>query len=444
MKKVVVIGLGISGQAASELLLSEGKRVIGVDCEKVVLAPSEVLKNLQAKGLTLHSETEPLDFSEIESVVVSPGIPPTNPLYACARECGIEVIGEAELSFKRLHQPCIGITGTNGKTTVTLLVEHILNAGGVCAKSLGNVGDPLATYVSKNRSKEVVVAELSSYQLETMHTAVFDAGVILNITPDHLDRYADMNAYAEAKCRLKHCMKAGAPLYVHCDVEKEFGQFLKGCAYQSYGKKSATGFWTDKSAIFKGENIETFLPLSYRNKGTHESENALAAWLMCQPFGVRKEVFLSALETFKKPSHRIEYVMTIDGVAYYDDSKGTNIDAVVHAVNAMQGPVLLIAGGVDKGASYISWASRFQNDVKRIITIGQAAEKIFRELGFAYKIEKVGSLKEAVELAAAYAKTGDNVLLSPGCSSFDMFRDYKQRGEEFKHTVYHLEERRKQ
>jgi UDP-N-acetylmuramoylalanine--D-glutamate ligase len=443
MKRALVIGLGISGRAAAELLLSRGVSVVGIDGKKETVESHPDVVRLKEKGLVAQLDTVPLDLQSFDEVVVSPGIPQTHLVYAQCLASGIPITGEAELAFKEVKQPCIGITGTNGKTTVTLLVEHILNVAGKVAKALGNVGDPLTAYFLTPPKEEIIVAELSSYQLETMETAVFDAGVILNITPDHLDRYPDMEAYAAAKWRLNRCMKSEAPLYVHEQVMKEFGSYAGACVY-TYGRESSSTYWTDKKAIWNGEKIETILPLHYKNLGMHESENALAAWLMCKPFGVSSEIFLKALNSFNKPAHRIEYVLSLNGVDYFDDSKGTNIDAVIQAVGAMNGPVVLIAGGVDKGASYAPWKELFRNKVKKIVAIGQASQKISQELRPDFDVELAVSLEQAVERAAAVALEGDVVLLSPGCSSFDMFRDYADRGEKFKRHVHHLQERRKQ
>ncbi len=392
MKKVLIIGMGKSGQAAKAFLEKKGRAILSVDQEHK-LPPDVVME-------------------EFDLVVVSPGVPPTDPYYKQAIEEGLEIIGEAQLAFQESKQPCIAITGTNGKTTVTLLVQHVLKAAGKKARALGNVGEPLSGYFLESDPEEIIVAELSSYQLETMSAKVFDVGVILNITPNHLDRHLTMEAYAKAKCRLQSCMKEGAPFYVSAQVAKEFGGLLKE-GYQTL------------------EGVESFGSIQYR----HDTENAWAAWMICRAFGVDRETFIQALETFKKPAHRIEFVCEIEGVSYYDDSKGTSIDATIRAVEAMKGPVILIAGGMGKGASYEPWKGAFQEKVKKIVVLGQAAEEIRKELQGAFVIEKVEDLTQAVEKAAKGASVGDNILLSPGCSSLDMFRDYAHRGEEFQRIV---------
>jgi UDP-N-acetylmuramoylalanine--D-glutamate ligase len=425
--KTLVIGLGKSGRAAYDLLLKEGHTVVGTDDN------SDLLNKLALEGIKVdaHPQVEAFDL-----IVLSPGVPPTNPLYIKAVELGKEITGEAELALSRLHQPCIAITGTNGKTTVTLLTEHILKASGLKARALGNVGTPLTSY--QGEPQEIMVVELSSFQLELMKAPVVDIGIILNITPDHLDRYTTMEEYAKAKCRLQDIMKSPGSFWVHQTVVNDFKPLLKS-NYQTYGTDRQCRSWTDKAALKSGEKIETILPIRYRSLGNHESENVLAAWILCKKFGVNSAAFLAGLETFKKPAHRIEFVATLEGVDYFNDSKGTNIDATIKAVEAMTKDVVLIAGGVDKGFSYAPWKKSFSGKVKQVFAIGQAAAKIAQELRPEFEVEIVATLQEAVECARSKAKSGETVLLSPGCSSYDMFKDYVQRGDEFKKFVLRRE-----
>ncbi len=431
MKHALIIGMGKSGQAAYAFLHSKGFQVQGVDD-----SPS-LVKSLQEKGFIVSDDAS---LEGIDLVVVSPGVPLKHPLYKQAVERGLEIIGEAELGFRFHQQRAVAITGTNGKTTVTLLVEHILNLSGKKARALGNVGHPLTTYFLEPDPEEILVVELSSYQLETFNLPVFEAGVILNITPDHLDRYGNMQEYAAAKCRLQHCLTPKGVLYVNTQVLKEFSSLLKK-PYVTYGSEPEAFFWTDRDVFKRGKYVEAVLSQDYRTRGLHESENLLAAWLICRHFGVGVAEFLDFASSFQKPAHRIEFVAEIDGVLYYDDSKGTNIDATIQAVRAMPGPVVLIAGGVDKGASYAPWKEFLQGKIKTILAIGEAAEKIAQEMQGSFPVFIMGSLQEAVNAAKMAAKSRDVVLLSPGCSSFDMFRDYAHRGEEFKRYISYLGEK---
>lgn len=428
MNKYLIIGMGKSGQAAFRFLKSKGYHPVGVDSNL------DLLHKLQEEGFIVSNHPH---IDEFDHIVLSPGIPPHNEWYVQAKKLGKDIIGEAELGLRELKQVIVGITGTNGKTTVTLLIEHILKASGKKAISLGNIGLPFTDYCLNPDPEEIVVAELSSYQLETLTSPVLDIGVVLNITPDHLDRYASMQEYARAKSLIQNCLKPQSKLYINAEVLKEFGHLFKK-AYRTFGSFSGSFLWTDKRVVKQLEKVEFVLPEIYSHMGMHDSENILAAWAVCSELGVDKDLFLKAIATFKKPSHRIEFVTEIDGVFYFDDSKGTNIDATIKAVDAMRGSVILIAGGVDKGASYRIWVKQLSSKVRMIFALGQAAEKIKQDLLPDIAVHVVSSLEEAVKKAKQCARGGESVLLSPGCSSFDMFKDYVHRGQEFKKCVQSL------
>jgi UDP-N-acetylmuramoylalanine--D-glutamate ligase len=417
--RALVIGLGISGVSAAKFLLNTGAQVVGVDRLPKDIAGIEVLL-----------DTAPIDVSEFDLVVTSPGVPPSHPLIAAAINLGIETIGEAELALRYLPGYKLGITGTNGKTTVTLLTTHILNAMGIKAKAVGNVGDPLTSQV--DGSTEVYVVELSSYQLETMTSRVLDRAIILNITPDHLDRYSSMEAYAEAKYRIRDCLKLNGELFLHESLNPSFG------GYQKYGFSSDCNLQSDGEKLLYQKIIECYLPKEYRDKLSHDVLNFMASYALCREWIVSSERLNDAVASFKKPAHRIQFVRTLDGVSYYDDSKGTNIDAVLCAVDSLPPGIILIAGGVDKGAAYTPWIERFKGRVEKIYAIGQAANKMAEQLGTDFPVEIHTSLEGAVQSARISAKPGNLVLLSPGCSSFDMFRDYKHRGETFIKIVNEL------
>lgn len=432
-KTVLVIGLGISGSSAVRFLLARGAHVIGIDQKATAFATfSESAPNLK-----LQLDTEPVDFSKIDLVVVSPGISPQHPLYAQAMEASVDIIGEVELACREIKNRCIGVTGTNGKTTVTLLVEHVLNQAGKPAKSLGNVGTPLTSALDScaSDSDEIYVIELSSFQLETLKHQFLDVGVLLNITPDHLDRYESLFHYAAAKARIFEVLKPKSKLYVEDKCLQEYPSLFKDREVFTYGYTSSCTFSCgDNSVFFKGTK-QFDLPPSLVGKRSHDIENMMAAYALCREMGVSTQEFLSGFNTFKKPSHRIEFVCSINDVRYYDDSKGTNIDAVIRAVDAVDGSIVLIAGGVDKGFPYSPWIPAFDGRVKAICAIGQAAEKMKRELGPHIPVEVFQTLQDAVVYASKLAEKGSAVLLSPGCSSFDMFKDYAHRGKEFQRLV---------
>jgi len=415
--KVFVLGLGVSGRAAAQLLMHSGVVVMAYDDHP---SACNNAKDLIAQGLIFSDQ-----LNEAEALILSPGISSDHQIICAARSANIPIFGEIELAA-RLFEPsrkAVGITGTNGKTTVTLLVTHVLNSSGKKASALGNNGVALTQYLLSSPSpEEIFVIELSSYQLETLTSKVLDAAVVLNITPDHLDRYKTMKEYAVAKAQIVNGLKPDAKLYLQDQVAKKYGDlFLE----QPLIEKKVFGPESKALDIFK----------DYWN---HDIENATAAWLLCSALGVTKEEFILALKTFKKPPHRIEFVREYKGITYINDSKGTNIDAVIKAVQGLETPILLIAGGVDKGFPYDLWKESFQNKVKHVFAIGQAARSIKADLNGHTEVSLFETLEEAVLAASKMAKSGESVLLSPGCASFDMFRDYSHRGEQFKKIVMEL------
>lgn len=395
----LILGFSISGRASAELLLSQGKSVVAVDRKP----------QTPMQGVRLLTEQDPIDWGTTDQVVLSPGVPLSHPLSQEAKKRGIETIGEIELAVRHLENRCIGITGTNGKTTSTLLAAHILNASGLPAKALGNIGTALSSYALHPDPEEILVLELSSYQLETLEKKCLDAAVCLNITPDHLDRYKTMDEYARAKCRIEGCLKEGAPLFVSEQVFREYGSFFKNPPY---------------------------IVDSY-------NENAVS--MLCKTMGVSEERFIAGLKTFYRPKHRIEFVCEINGLTFYNDSKGTNVDAVIYAVDQMEGPVTLLAGGVDKGGSYTPWIEAFCGKVDQMVVFGAAAKKIEDQLKGQFALKRVEKMQDALVWAVKNAQAPRKILLSPGCSSFDEFQNYEHRGNEFKRMIEEkvwIEERR--
>lgn len=438
-KSVLVIGLGLSGRSAVRFLLNRGAHVSGIDGNQELLKSNPEIAILREAGLK--TIQEPIQLQQFDLIVVSPGVPQTHPLYVEARNLGIEVIGEIELACRFLKGTFLGITGTNGKTTVTLLVTHVLNHSGKSARALGNLGVALTSETATEQAEQISVVELSSFQLETLHSRVIDAAVLLNVTPDHLDRYSGMDHYALAKLHIADCLKPGGEFYVEDKCWQEFGHLFNPVipiTAKTYGYREQCDLSTDLQHLISNKKIASMLPSSFRGKVSHDLENLMAAYALCQHVGVTPEQFMEAVKTFKKPAHRIEFVREHKGVSYYDDSKGTNIDAVVRAVDTIQGNIVLIAGGVDKGSAYTPWIAAFADRVKCVCAIGQAAPKIQQDLSQAMPVALCKGLEEAVNYAAQLAQPGDTVLLSPGCSSFDMFRDYSHRGEEFQRIVKQL------
>lgn len=435
--KTLVIGLGISGRSAANLLLHQGFQVTGIDGNRDLLASNADVAAMRSKGLVTQHESELSNIEQFASVVVSPGIHPQHPVYATAKEMGIPILGEVELACRYIKGTFLGVTGTNGKTTVTLLTAHVLQHAGKRVKALGNVGVPLSAQCLDD-SSDIAVVELSSFQLDTLQNQVIDAAVLLNVTPDHLDRYGNMDEYARSKLHIADCLKPNGCLFIENKCHQEFGHLRPDIQPKTYGYQSDCNIMSDLKHLITGKKIACVLPSQFQARASHDLENLMAAYALCSCVGITPEQFLEGLATFKKPHHRIEYVRTVNGVAYYDDSKGTNLDAVIRAVESLSGPIVLVAGGVDKGAAYTPWIQAFADKVKCICAIGQAAPKIKKDLDPAIPVELFENLEQAVLGASKRAFPGETILLSPGCSSFDMFRDYVHRGEEFQRIIHNL------
>jgi len=376
--KAKVIGLGTSGKGAAKLLLKLGYEVIGIDRNPVKI-----------DGVKVYGEDAEVDA---DLVVLSSGIPRTHP------HAKGNVVGEAEFALRHLKNKMVGITGTNGKTTTTLLICHVLNHAGIKARALGNVGASLAEYAVQSDPDEVLVIELSSFQLETLEMRCLDVGLITNISPDHLDRYPSFEAYKKTKLKLKNLVKEGGTFIMQGD---SYLQLTTKKGYlQSIGRA-----------------------------------NVFNAFQICKTFGVSLEEFEKALETFQPPSHRMERVGEFHGVTFINDSKGTNIDATLYGVNQIDRPIHLIAGGQSKGTSFLKWKDSFPDRVKRIYTIGETAPLIEKEMRNQFEVERCETLKEAVHRAKQMAKSGEIVLFSPGCASFDQFKNFEERGNMFKEYI---------
>lgn len=402
--KILVIGHGVSGKAAAAFLRSQGHLVSVVDKKP-------------ADGIL--PDTPDFPLLGFDQIILSPGIPQTHPLVQKAHSLNIEVIGEMELGCRHLKNRIFGITGSNGKTTTVTLTTHILNASGKKARSLGNVGFSVCDYLLNADPSEILILELSSFQLETLREKVLEAAIVLNITPNHLDRHASMQEYAAAKAGIQNCLKKEGEAFVSKNILREFGPLFP------------------KADCFE-KNLALFESVSYTQLEMCPKQSVQAAYLLCKRCGVTDIEFLSALKSYKKPSHRIEWVAEINKVAYYNDSKSSNIHSVLHAVERMEGQVVLIIGGVHKGSSYKPWIAPFQGKVRLIIAYGKAAPIMEYELSPHFPFVGVDRFADAVRCAKQMAKENEKVLLSPGCSSYDQFENYEQRGDEFKRLVREL------
>ncbi len=403
MKEVGVIGLGKSGKSARDFLQAQGYRVSSTD-DKV------------QEGTLSAEEFVQKDF---EFVVISPGVPLSHKVATAIAYKNIPLFCDVELAFRNIkNRKAVGITGSNGKTTTTSLTAHILKA-----KAVGNIGLPILSEL--DNTDQTLVIELSSFQLETMSTKALDAACILNITPNHLDRHGTMEAYTAAKGRIELCLKPDGALWVKEGIKGHF----------HFGFTTSCDLYSDGSHLFRFGLKEDGLPDSLHNKFSYEVENYMAAYALCRHLDISPEVCRASFDTFTKPKHRLQYVATKSGLHFYDDSKATSVDAVLRAVESIQNPIVLIAGGVHKGYPYHVWQKPFREKVRACVLIGQAREIIEKDLEHAVPTLFAESLEDAVQKAMLLSREQDAILLSPGCASFDMFSSYEERGNKFQELV---------
>ncbi len=437
-KKVLVVGLGSSGLAAARLCLQKGARVKATDLNPHPAGADE-LERLGAELFLGGHRLE--DFTGAELVVLSPGVDPRMPEVAAARRAGVEVIGELELGLRFLRAPAVMITGSNGKSTVTSLVGEMLAAAGIACFVGGNLGNPLCAYVAGEQAARWAVLEVSSFQLDTAPGLRPRVGVLLNITPDHLDRYADFDAYVRSKQSLLSRQGPGdtAILYAEDPRVMEPAPRLASQVWR-FGAEGplVPGGWlegdelvleTDQGGVLRLELADC------RLVGKVNRLNLLAAALAALACGADASAVQEVIRSFPGLPHRLQYAGSIEGVDYYDDSKGTNLGAVQAALESLDRELVLLLGGRDKGGDFASLREVFSPRVKVVICFGEAGPSIHRQIeGFAPS-RLVDSLEEAFLLARELARPGQAVLLSPGCASFDAYSNYGARGEHFQQMV---------
>jgi UDP-N-acetylmuramoylalanine--D-glutamate ligase len=443
-KRVLVVGLARTGVVTSLFSAEYGAIVTATD-EKSEAELAEVAAKLRAAGVKLEfGAPGEATFLGQDLIVLSPGVPAKLPQLELARSRGIPVWSEIELAWRFLRGKLIGITGSNGKTTTSSLVAHILKTAGIHTLVGGNIGVPLLALVESSTDSTVTVAEISSFQLETIAEFRPEVGVLLNLTPDHLDRHASFDEYARAKMRMFENQLDRDAAVLNADDLEVTRRMPMGphIFWFSRQKRVASGtFLRDEQIFFRTEGAEVLLarrdeiPL----RGEHNVENVLAACAAAYLAGAEPAGISSGVKTFRGVEHRLEFVAEIAGVAFYNDSKATNVDASLKAIEAFPGPLIVILGGKDKGAPYIPLREPLEQRARLAILIGAAAEKIASELDGAVPITHAGTLDRAVQIAADSARAGDTVLLAPACSSFDQFENYEHRGRAFKELVAKLE-----
>jgi UDP-N-acetylmuramoylalanine--D-glutamate ligase len=441
-KNVLVVGLAKSGIASAIFLKSKGAKVTVSD-SKAQEHFGDELKLLLDHGITVetggHGERT---FREQDLIVVSPGVPTDAVPLQQARARGEKIIGEIELAAQFFPGRIVAITGSNGKTTTTALTGEILSAAGFHAVVGGNIGTPAITLLDNARLETIAVLEVSSFQLETIETFRPHIAVILNITPDHLDRHRTFAAYTAAKARILENQQAGDFAVLNADDPT--------CVQLAAGLKAKLYWFSRKKAVVRGalvrdghivfrdvedKRTEIMSLHEIKLKGSHNVENVLAAACTAMLMGCDSTTIRRAISEFKAVEHRLEYVATIRGVEYYNDSKATNVDATVKAIESFPANIHLILGGKDKGSDYSVLNNLLRERVIAVYTIGTAAEKIGSQIKGATEIVHAENLDTAVNHAAKAAQPGDIVLLAPACASFDQFENYEHRGRTFKEIV---------
>lgn len=434
-KRVTIFGMAKSGVATLELLRARGAVVRASDARSRELLPA-------FEGEFVAQGEAALEGCEL--AVLSPGVPADLPLFQEARRRGIAVVGDVEAASWFLRGPVMGITGSNGKTTTTALCGHLLKTAGIAAQVGGNIGTPLASMVESSREDQWNVLELSSFQLEMAETLRVRVAAVLNITPDHLDRHHTFEAYSAAKARI--LMRQEAADCAVLNAENGPAAALAAGAngrvmWFDAGGRREPGFWREQGRLW-ADGVEFMREEEIPLRGRHNVENVLAAACCARLAGAGLAEIRKGVMTFPGVEHRIEFVRVVEGVSYYNDSKATNVDATVKALESFEGGLWVILGGKDKGGSYAPLRELLAARAKAALLIGAAAEKIAGELEGTVRLARCGDLKTAVEVARREAERGDTVLLAPACASFDQFSGYEERGRVFKAMVNSLEERK--
>jgi len=454
--KTLIIGAARSGVAAALLLLKKGEQVVLTDTrsEEMILAEFpelgqyiDTLKN-EALELVLGQQVEAERASEFSEIIVSPGVPLEIAILQKAKTFNIPIHSEIELAYRNTESTIIAITGTNGKTTTTVLTGKMFENAEKKVYVTGNVGEPVCQHILESKPQDTFVIEVSSFQLETIEKFSPKIAVITNLSPDHLNRHKTIENYYAAKARIFENQTAADYLILNAD-DRVVCEMAKQAKSQKYyfalDKKVAKGAYTLEGMVYlsdQGMEHRICAVEEIGIKGPHNLQNAMGAIMVAYYSGIDIQTIQATLKAFKGVEHRQEFVRTVKGVDYINDSKGTNTNAAITALKAMTKPVILIAGGYDKSEDYGDFVDNIKQKVKKLILVGATApaiEKVAREKNYV-AIEKVSDYEAAVEISASCAAPGDVVLLSPACASWDMFDNYEIRGKTFKDLVWRLED----
>ena len=442
-KKVLVVGLGKSGLAAALFLRRRGAHVTVSDVRSAEALAKDIPALLEEGIMVETGGHGLLTFRRQDLIVVSPGVPLDTPELVQVKGFGLPVIGELELAARFLKGKSVAITGSNGKTTTTALLGEILQEAGLPTLVGGNIGVPVVALIDESTEQSWSVLEVSSFQLETTQQFHPNIAIILNITPDHLDRHGTFENYARAKERIFAAQDEQDQVILNADNVRAAAAAARSKAkvyWFSLEHPVPQGTWVENGFVVyreaKDAATEKVLPLSgIPLKGEHNVENVLAAVCAARLAGAPAEAIRRAIEQFKAVEHRLEYVATLNGVEYYNDSKATNVDATAKAIAAFSSGIHLILGGKDKNSDYTQLADLLRTRVRAVYTIGSAAAKIESQLRGMVQLHSCETLEKAVNAAAAAARPGEVVLLAPACSSFDQFESYEHRGRVFKELV---------
>jgi UDP-N-acetylmuramoylalanine--D-glutamate ligase len=445
-KKVLVVGLARTGVATALFCSSRGAFVTATDIRDAQQL-GEAPETLRASGVRLEfGNSSPAILQEQDLVVPSPGVPADAPLLQQARAAQLPVWSEIELAGRFLRGKLIGITGSNGKTTTTSLVEHILHSAGFPTILAGNIGTPLIAKVDETTAETITVAELSSFQLELTESFRPNIAVFLNLTPDHLDRHKTFEAYGAAKARIFANQTREDAAIVNADDPAALALAPKQPGLLRFSRKTEVvpgAFIRNGYIVFAhhGEEERIIAVDQIPIPGAHNVENVLAAVLAARRAGARPAQIEAGIKSFAGVEHRIEFVAEIQGVRYYNDSKATNVDATLKALDSFPGHIIVILGGKDKDSDYTQLRAALHSKAVLALLIGAAAGKIAKQIEGSVALQQAGTIDNAVEAAFHSAHSGDVVLLSPACASFDQFQNYEHRGRVFKQLVHSLEHR---
>lgn len=435
---ILVVGMARSGLAAARLLQSRGRAVFVTDAGA---PPADELDSLRVPyetgGHTLSK------FLEADEIVVSPGVPSDIPPLAAARAKGVPIVSELELASRYLKGEIVGITGSNGKTTTTTLVGAILQASGRKVQVGGNIGTALCGLVDTSTDETINVVEISSFQLDGILKFRPAVGALLNVTPDHLDRYANFESYRRSKFRLFENQDPADAAVLNMDDPQVHSPPVSIRAQTSFFSRTrplrAGAFRSEDVLYLNGAPVLDAREVLLR--GEHNIENVLASMAITARYEVPLETLAETIRSFRGVEHRIESAGSIRGIEFFNDSKATNVDSAIKAVQSFQGNILLILGGKDKGASYEPLVGAMGGRVKHVLLIGAAADRIAEAIAGRFPVSRTASLEEAVHQAVSIGAPGDVVLLSPACASFDMFNNFEHRGQVFKAAVQELSRR---